>query len=299
MTLPRKTTFDRRDFLRSAALALAATQFGFPGAAQAHSSDPLTPSPDKGAAMSQTTTADAPTTVVLVHGAFADSSSWNGVISRLLAQGYPVVAAANPLRGLKADAEYLEAILASIPGPVVLVGHSYGGAVITNAASGNANVVGLVYVAAFAPDQGETNGELTSRLPGSTLGPTQTPPVALPDGGAEVSIQQDKFWQQFAADIPEADAKLAAATQRPVALAGFTDVSGPPAWKAIPSRFIYGDQDKNIPPALMSFMAQRAQSQETIEIKGASHVVMISHPDEVAEMIHQSLVAHTTAGAVA
>jgi pimeloyl-ACP methyl ester carboxylesterase len=249
--------------------------------------------------MSQTTTADAPITVVLVHGAFADASSWNGVISRLLAQGYPVVAAANPLRGLKVDAEYLAAILTSIPGPVVLVGHSYGGAVVTNAATGNANVVGLVYVAAFAPDEGETNGELTGRLPGSTLGPAQSPPVALPDGGAEVSIQQDKFWQQFAADIPEADAKLAAATQRPVALAAFTDVSGPPAWKAIPSRFIYGDQDKAILAALHAFMAQRAQSRQTVEIKGASHVVMISHPDEVAEMIHQSAVAHATTGDVA
>jgi pimeloyl-ACP methyl ester carboxylesterase len=217
--------------------------------------------------MPSSNTPSAPT-VVLVHGAFAESSSWNGVISRLLAQGYPVVAAANPLRGLKADSAYLAGVLSGIPGPIVLVGHSYGGAVITNAARGNGNVVGLVYVAAFAPDDGETAGELVGRFPGSTLGPTQAPPVALPDGGAEVSVQQSKFWQQFAADLPEADAKLAAATQRPVSLAAFTDVSGPPAWKTIPSRFIYGDQDKNLPTALQTFMAERAGSRQTVEIKG-------------------------------
>jgi pimeloyl-ACP methyl ester carboxylesterase len=244
-------------------------------------------------------TTQGPATVVLVHGAFADSSSFNGVIARLQAQGYPVVAVANPLRGLKVDSDYLASVLKSIPGPIVLVGHSYGGGVITNAATGNGNVVGLVYVAAFAPDEGETLGELTGRFPGSTLGPAQSPPVALPDGGAEISIQQDKFWQQFAADIPEADAKLAAATQRPISLAAFTDVSGPPAWKAIRSRFIYGDQDKNIPPAAQSFMAERAGSRETVEIKGGSHVVMISHPDEVAEMIHQSALARTTTGSAA
>jgi pimeloyl-ACP methyl ester carboxylesterase len=243
--------------------------------------------------MTPSSTSGMPT-VVLVHGAFADSSSFNGVVARLQAQGYPVVAAANPLRGLKADTAYLTSVLKSIPGPVVLVGHSYGGGVITNAATGNGNVVGLVYVSAFAPDEGETLGELTGRLPGSTLGPAQSPPVALPDGGAEVSIQQDKFWQQFAADIPEADAKLAAAAQRPVSLAAFTDVSGPPAWKVIPSRHIYGDRDLNIPPALMSFMAERAGSRETVEIKGGSHVVMISHPDEVAEMIHQSALTYAT-----
>jgi pimeloyl-ACP methyl ester carboxylesterase len=238
-------------------------------------------------------------TVVLVHGAFAESSSWNGVISRLFDKGYPVVAAPNPLRGLKADAAYLAAVLKGIPGPIVLVGHSYGGSLITNAATGNANVVALVYVAAFAPDDGETANQLQERFPGNTLGQALAPPVAVPDGGAEVSIQPDKFWQQFAADIPEADAKLAAATQRPVALAAFTDVAGPPAWKAIPSRFIYGDQDKAILAALHAFMAQRAGSRETVEIKGASHVVMISHPDEVAELIHQSAVAHATTGTVA
>jgi pimeloyl-ACP methyl ester carboxylesterase len=241
-----------------------------------------------------TSNAQGVPTIVLVHGAFADSSSWNAVIARLFAQGYPVVAAVNPLRGMTADAAYVASVLKGIPGPIVLVGHSYGGAVITNAATGNSNVVGLVYVAAWAPDAGETNGELADRFPGSMIGPALSPPVALPDGGSEQYIQQDKFWQPFAADIPEADARLAAATQRPIASAAFTDVSGPPAWKTIPSRFIYGDQDKTIVPALHSFLADRAGSGKTVVVKGASHVVMISHPDEVAEMIHQSVLAHTT-----
>ena len=239
-------------------------------------------------------TAQGAPTVVLVHGAFADSSSWNGVVSQLLAYGYPMVAAANPLRGLKSDTAYLTSALASIQGPVVLVGHSYGGAVISNAATGNGNVVVLVYVAAFAPDEGETAGELQDRFPGNTLNQALAPPVGLPDGGAEVSIQQDKFRTQFGADLPEAAAKLAAATQRPVSLAAFTDPSGAPAWKTTPSRFIYGDQDKAILPALLAFMAERAGSRQTVAITGASHVVMISHPDKVAEMIHQSALASTT-----
>ena len=248
--------------------------------------------------MTSPTTQGAPT-VVLVHGAFADSSSWNGVIARLLARGYPVVAAANPLRGLKSDTAYLTSVLAGIQGPVVLVGHSYGGALITNAATGNANVVGLVYVAAFAPEDGETANDLQGRYPGNTLGEALAPPVGLPNGGAEVSIQQDKFWQQFAADIPEADAKLAAATQRPVSRDAFTDPSVAPAWKTVPSRFIYGDQDKAILAALHAFMAERAGSRQTVAINGASHVVMISHPDEVAEMIHQSALAYATARSAA
>jgi pimeloyl-ACP methyl ester carboxylesterase len=238
-------------------------------------------------------------TVVLVHGAFAESASWNGVISELLAQGHPVVAAANPLRGVKTDAEYVAGILKGISGPVVLVGHSYGGLVITNAATGNGNVVALVYVAGFAPDEGESAVNLQERFPGSTLGPTLAPPVGLPDGSSDVYIQQDKFRAQFAADVPEAEAKLMAATQRPVTTAAFTDASGAPAWRTIPSRFIYGELDKNIPVALQAFMAERAGSRETVEVRGASHVVMISHPDAVAEMIRHAAVAHTTAGALA
>jgi pimeloyl-ACP methyl ester carboxylesterase len=238
-------------------------------------------------------------TVVLVHGAFAESASWNGVASRLLDQGYPVVAVANPLRGVTVDADYTAGILKSISGPIVLVGHSYGGMVISQAATGNANIVGLVFVAAFAPEAGEQAGELTSRLPGSTLGPTLTPPIALPDGGSDVAIQQEKFWAQFAADVPEAEAKVMAVTQRPAALAAFSDPAGPPAWKTIPSRFIYGELDKNIPAALQGFMAERAGSLETVEVMGASHVVMVSHPDAVAAMIVNAAVAHTPAASAA
>ena len=224
-------------------------------------------------------------TVVLVHGAFAESSSWNGVIKNLLSQGYPVIAAANPLRSVTGDAEYLAGILKSVDGPIVLVGHSYGGSVIGSAARGNADVRALVYVAAFAPDKGETAAELSGRFPGSTLGPTLAPPVNLPGSGKDLYIQQDKFRSQFAADIPEAEAKLMAASQRPITEAALNEASSEPAWKTIPSWFVFGTADKNIPLAALTFMAQRAGAKKTVEIKGASHVVMVSHPDSVAKLI--------------
>ncbi len=231
---------------------------------------------------------DGKPTVVLVHGAFAESASWNGVLTLLIAKGYPVVAVANPLRGGKSDAAYVSAVLASIQAPVVLVGHSYGGSVITNAVGSNKNVKALVYVAAFAPDTGETPSALSGRFPGSTLGPTLAPPVALPDGSKDLYIQQDKFRAQFAADVPEAEAKLMAATQRPITEGALNDASGAPAWKTIPSWFIYGERDLNIPPAAQAFMATRAGSKETIVVKGASHVVMVSHPDAVAKLIEHA-----------
>ena len=224
-------------------------------------------------------------TVVLVHGAFAESSSWDAVIARLLAEGYPVVAAANPLRGVKSDADYVAAVLKSIDGPIVLVGHSYGGAVITNAVNGNRNVKALVYVAGFAPDTGETAAELAGRFPGGTLGPTLAPPVPLTDGGNDLYIRQDKFRAQFAADVPEKQARLMAGTQRPITEAALNEASGVPSWKTTPSWFIYGERDLNIPAAAQSFMAARAGSKETVVVKGASHVVMVSHPDAVAKVI--------------
>lgn len=236
-------------------------------------------------------------TVVLVHGAFADSSSWNGVTAALLSQGFAVVAVANPLRGLNADAAYVAGIVSSIPGDVVLVGHSYGGAVITNAARGRPNVKALVYVAAFAPDAGETALQLSGQFPGSTLGDALGAPVVLPDGRKDLYIQQSKFHLQFAADVPERDARLMAAGQRPITEAALTEGSGDPAWKSIPSWFIHGDADKNIPAAAMRFMAQRAGSRRTVEIKGASHVVMTSHPRDVARMIVQASNAVVSAGA--
>jgi len=224
-------------------------------------------------------------TVVLVHGAFADSSSWNGVVKILEKDGYPVIAAANPLRSVKGDAQSVADVLASVKTPVVLVGHSYGGPVISEAAYGNANVKALVYVAAFAPEKGETAAELSGRFPGSTLGPTLSAPVELADGGKDLYIQQDKFHDQFAADVSQADAKLMAATQRPVTVAALNEAATEPAWKTVPSYFVYGDQDKNIPAQALAFMAERAHSKQTVVVKGASHVVMVSNPKAVASLI--------------
>ena len=161
---------------------------------------------------------DSKPTVVLVHGAFADSSSWNGVTRILLDDGYRVVAASNPLRGVKSDGDYVNAILNSIQGPIVLVGHSYGGMVITNAVKGNSNVQALVYVDAFAPDAGESSNGLIAQYPGSKLGPAIAP-VVLPDGAVDAYIQQDQVPVVFAQDIPKADAQMIAATQRPLAAA--------------------------------------------------------------------------------
>ncbi|MBH3445050.1 MULTISPECIES: alpha/beta hydrolase [Pseudomonas] len=231
-------------------------------------------------------------TVVLVHGAFADSSSWNGVVKILEKDGYPVIAAANPLRSVKGDAQSVADVLASVKTPVVLVGHSYGGPVISEAAYGNANVKALVYVAAFAPEKGETAAELSGRFPGSTLGPTLSAPVELADGGKDLYIQQDKFHEQFAADVSPADAKLMAATQRPVTVAALNEAATEPAWKTVPSYFVYGDQDKNIPAQALAFMAERAHSKQTVVVKGASHVVMVSNPKAVASLIETAAAAN-------
>jgi pimeloyl-ACP methyl ester carboxylesterase len=229
-------------------------------------------------------------TVVLVHGAFAESSSWNGVVAELLADGYPVLAAANPLRGLKSDADYVSSVVKSLQGPVVLVGHSYGGSVISNV-HGDGKVKAHVYVAAFALEQGESTVEMSNRFPGGTLGPTLAAPVALADGGKDLYIQQDKFNAQFAADVPAQDAKLLAATQRPISETALGERSGAPAWKSVPSWHIYGDADKNIPPAAMKFMAERAGSKETVVLKDASHVPMVSQPKAIAAIIKRAATA--------
>jgi pimeloyl-ACP methyl ester carboxylesterase len=230
-------------------------------------------------------------TVVLVHGAFADASSWNGVVKILEKDGYPVVAAANPLRSVKSDGAAVSALLDGIKSPVVLVGHSYGGNVISEAANDHANVKALVYVAAFAPEAGETVAGLAGKFPGSTLGPALAAPVALADGGKDLYIQQDKFHDQFAADVPAAQAALMAATQRPVTEAALNEQSGSPAWKHIPSWHIYGDKDKNIPPQAMEFMAKRTEAKVVKVVKGASHVVMVSNPEPVARLIEKAAAA--------
>jgi pimeloyl-ACP methyl ester carboxylesterase len=206
--------------------------------------------------------------IVLARGAFAESSCWNGVVAELLARGYPVIAAANPLGSARCDAEYVASLLKSIDGSVVLVGRSYGGAVITNAAKRNNSVKALVHVAAFAPEAGEIAAELSAHFPGSTLGGARAPPLALPSGGSDLYIQQDKFGAQFAADVPEDQTKLMAATQRPITVAALNEASGEPAWRTIPSWFIFGDRDKNIPAEALSFMAERAGSKETVVVRG-------------------------------
>ncbi|MBO3751909.1 alpha/beta hydrolase [Streptosporangiaceae bacterium NEAU-GS5] len=226
-------------------------------------------------------------TIVLVHGAFADSSGWNGVIARLQNAGYPVIAAANPLRDLTGDAAYVSSVISTISGPVVLVGHSYGGEVITNAAVGHSNVKALVYVAAFAPDEGESGLALAGAFPGSQLGAALiTRSFPMPGGGTgtDAYIDPAKFRQVFAADLPLAGTSLMAATQRPVSVAALATPSGVPAWKTIASWYLVAGSDQAIPPAAERFMAKRANAR-TIEIKGASHAVMISHPRSTADLI--------------
>jgi pimeloyl-ACP methyl ester carboxylesterase len=225
------------------------------------------------------------TTIVLVHGAFAESASWNRVAQRLQADGYTVVEAANPLRGVQSDADYVGRIVSAVQGPVVLVGHSYGGAVISQQSAARPNVKALVYVAALAPDTGEAVGGLVGRFPGSTLGGALAQPVALPDGSKDLYVDQAKFPAQFAADVAPAEAKLMAAAQRPIRDAALAEPSGDPSWKRLPSWFVYGTGDRNIPTAALAFMADRAHSKKTVAVPGASHVLMISHPREVADTI--------------
>jgi pimeloyl-ACP methyl ester carboxylesterase len=223
---------------------------------------------------------------VLVHGAFADSSGWNEVTKRLQKQGYTVLAASNPLRGLAADTEYLKSILATIEGPIVLVGHSYGGAVITNAATGNPNVQSLVYVAAYALDAGERlidanelgggHSELANHL-------VIRPYPGAPEGDADGYIDPAFFRALFAGDLPKREAAVMAASQRPAALQALFTPSGEAAWKTVPSWYVVASQDHTIPPEAERVMAERAGS-TTIEID-SSHVVMMSHPDEVTDVI--------------
>jgi pimeloyl-ACP methyl ester carboxylesterase len=228
-------------------------------------------------------------TVVLVHGAFADSTSWNGVAQRLQADGIKVVAAANPLRGVAEDARYVSSLVDSIPGPVVLVGHSYGGAVISNVTPREPKVKALVYVAAFAPEVGESAGKLAGQFPGGTLGEALAPPVPTPNGGKDLYIDQSKFWKQFAADVKESEARLMAVGQRPIAEAALGEPSQRASWKQLPSYFVYGTADKNIPAAALEFMAKRANSRNTVVVKDASHVVMTSNPEPVAKLIEQAI----------
>jgi pimeloyl-ACP methyl ester carboxylesterase len=226
-------------------------------------------------------------TVVLVHGGFADASaSWNDVVQQLQRRGYQVLAPANPLRGLPQDSAYLASVLHSITGRVILVGHSYGGAVITNAAASAPNVKALVYVAAFVPDTGEALGELIDKYPGSEIQVATYPvPYPNPDGtiGTDLYLQADQLRRVFAADLPVSTTKIMAATQRPFSAACFTDLTQAAAWHTIPSWGLIATDDKAIPPALQRFQYRRAGS-HTVSVT-ASHVAMISHPDLVTQLI--------------
>lgn len=226
-------------------------------------------------------------TIVLVHGAFADASGWNGVAERLLQQGYSVVAPANPLRGVSTDSAYIASRVKQIDGPVLLVGHSYGGAVITNAATVATNVVGLVYIAGFAPDEGERLQEVESTSKDSVLNtalvPFQYPTAQGSQTAVEFAINPALFREAFAADLPAQQTAVMAATQRPVAAAAFGDASGPPAWKTLPSWAVVATGDKAAGADVIRSMAQRAGA-DIIEVEG-SHVIMMSQPQAVANLI--------------
>ncbi|MEW2360190.1 alpha/beta hydrolase [Spirillospora sp. NPDC029432] len=223
---------------------------------------------------------------VLVHGAFAESASWNRVIERLRERGMDAVAAGNPLRTVPGDGAYVRDVVTAIGRPVVLVGHSYGGMVITEAAAGLPAVRALVYVAAFTPEPGETAFQLSGKFPGSTLGDALTA-YPLTGGGNELRITGERFHHQFCADVDAGEAALMAATQRPVTERALTEgiTVAEPAWRGTPSRFVFGDRDFNIPAELLRFMAERAGSRGTREIAGASHAIAVSRPDAVADTI--------------
>ncbi|WP_239083860.1 alpha/beta fold hydrolase [Asanoa ishikariensis] len=233
-------------------------------------------------------------TIVLVHGAWADGSSWNGVTSRLLDAGYDVRVPPNPLRSVKTDSETIADFLSTIPGPIILAGHSYGGAVITNAALGNDNVKALVFVDAFAPAQGETVFQLSG--PDSALSgdPAETfdavPYPNSPPGDVDLYLKKDVFLESFANLVPAPTANILYTIQRPFAESAGAEGSGPPAWEDIPSWWVLGTQDKVIPPAQQRMMATRANSKLT-EVR-AGHLSLVSRPDVVADVILDA--AHCT-----
>ena len=224
------------------------------------------------------------TTVVLVHGAFADSSSWNEVIARLDEDAVPVIAIANPLRSVAGDADYLSEVLDTLSGQVLLVGHAYGGMVITQAGSHD-RVAGLVYVSAFAPDHGESATELLTRFPGSTLA-EQVLRYAI-TGGSEIVVRREGFVENVAADVPRPLAAAMSVTQRPIAERALVErLNGSmPSWRIQPSWFVYGDEDRSIPFAALTFMAERADPVLRRVIWGGSHALPVSQPDAVADVI--------------
>ena len=232
-----------------------------------------------------------PPTIVLVHGAFAESASWDRVIGHLEDAGHDVIAAANPLRGLAADAQSVTDLVSTVDGPVVLVGHSYGGAVITNVDANAGEIAGLVYVAAFAPEPGESANTLAQRFSGSTLGDALRP-VHRSNGMTDLYIAREIFHEQFAADVPTGVAARMAATQRPVTLEALEAPSGErPLWKQVPSWFLIAGQDRNIPAELQRYLAHRARARRTVELPTASHAVAVSHPGATAQLVLEAVAA--------
>ena len=225
-------------------------------------------------------------TAVLAHGAWADGSSFDGVVTRLQQDGYTVDVPPNPLRGPGSDSAYLASYLASVSGPVVLVGHSYGGFVITDAATGDKNVKALVYVDAYIPALGDTINSINGQFPGSQITPTALKLVASPGGVTDAYVNPAEFRGIFANDLPASQAAELAATQEPIAASALTEASTAPAWTTIPSWDIIGTADHAIPPAAQEFMAARAHAKVTKV--DASHLSMISHPGTVASVIEQA-----------
>ena len=222
-------------------------------------------------------------TIVLVHGAFADASSFRALYDQLVGEGVAIIAPPNPLRGLSGgDGDYTKAVLAGIDGPVLLVGHSYGGSVITAAGTAE-NVVGLVYISGFAPDEGENLTDLQSKFPAPAIIPYIVE-HQLPRGGKEFTVAPKGFHESFCADIPAADAAFYAAAQRPLAGVALTEAAGVPAWRSLPVWAVLGTADRCIDPGVHRFSYKRMGATVT-EIEGASHVVMISHPKEVAQVV--------------
>lgn len=264
---------------RTAIAALLAATIGLGAVAAASTAD----------AESKHTGSKKPT-IVLEHGAWADSGSWNSVVKRLNDDGYKVVAAANPLRSLQGDAASLRGLLSTIKGPVVLAAHSYGGAVITEAATGNKNVKALVYLAGFAPDAGESAGSLTERPLKNPVPPTPLIPVPVtnPDGTTSTDLYLDRagFRATFAADVAKGKASRLAATQRPIDVAALMGKVTKPAWKSIPSYYLVSKNDRALAPELQRYMAKRIGA-HTTEVT-SSHASPVSHPTTVTKLIERA-----------
>ena len=227
-------------------------------------------------------------TILLIHGAFGDASAWRPVFDRLDGDEYTVLAPPSPLRGVATDAAYTVAVIDQLEGPVVLVGHSYSGSVI-NVAGASDKVAGLVYVAAFAPDEGESIADLQGRFPSLAMG-NFLQPRPLPDGGVELSVDPQRFHDIFSADVPEDQAAFMAHAQRPLSATAFEEPATTAAWRTKPSWAVFGTADQPIAPQLHRFSYERAGSQVT-EVESASHFLMLSQPDAVAGVIREAVLA--------